>query len=114
MYKPKDPAKIFSPKDCISEVKVIFNGTHKDNYSLAIVKWKGINKIAIRWNINQREWNNQDKKNGLVECIGEPNSRGYATWFMLPPPFLRSLISGNGEIVDVIKESLINIELENI
>ena len=115
MHKYQDPKKVLSPKDCISDVNVIFDGQiHNGGYSLAIVKWKGEQKIAMRWNINQREWDDQNKKNGTIICIGEPNSRGYSTWFIHPNPFLQSLISGKGEILEAIKESLKLIELENI
>jgi len=104
MYRTKDPATVLSPKDCIQSVEVIFDGKDNPTYSVAIVEWQGIKKIGVRWNINQREWSDQSKQNGK-ECLGEPNSRGYATWFMLPEGLVDSLIK-NDELGEKIKVAL--------
>ena len=41
-------------------------------------------KIGIRWNIAYSEWDDYRKQNGQDECIGNPQSRGIPTWFVLP------------------------------
>lgn len=41
-------------------------------------------KLGIRWNIAYSEWDDYRKQNGQDECIGNPQSRGIPTWFVLP------------------------------
>jgi len=53
----------------------------------AIVDWENHKGISIRWSITNQEWDDDEKKNGNKLCIGEPSSRGYPTWFMLPNDF---------------------------
>lgn len=106
MYKIHDPKTVLSPRDCIQDVNVIYNGTDNPAYSIAIVTWQGIKKVAIRWNISQREWGNGDKSQGNKVCLGEPNSRGYATWFILPEEFLTSLLGGKDEVFEKIKKTM--------
>ena len=108
-YHP--PATVLSPRDCIGNVKVLYDGGYKKNiYSLAIVTWQGKKRIGIRWNINQREWDNPDKRAGKTVCIGEPNSRGYPTWFILPPHLLRLLLAGQNEIAGIVEQALAEVE----
>lgn len=109
MYKPKNPASVISPKDCINSVKVLYDGKDNPAYSVAIVEWQGIKKIGVRWNINQREWDQVSKVSGSSECLGEPNSRGYATWFMIPDGLLVSLIA-NDALGQKIKAALSEIK----
>jgi hypothetical protein len=97
---------VTSPKDCVDKVIPIYDGgAFKGEYSVAILEWQGNPCIGIRWNITERELNNPDKVSGKVVCVGEPNSRGYATWFILPDDFLRALLSG-GNIATRIREYL--------
>jgi hypothetical protein len=56
-----DPATVLSPRDCIDQVQVLYDGGLTDLYSLAIVTWEGQDRIGIRWNVNQREWNDPQK-----------------------------------------------------
>ncbi len=113
MHKYYNPKYVNSPKDCISDVQVIYDGKTYPNYSIAKIKWCGKTKIAIRYNVNQREWNNPNKKNGNIICVGEPNSRGYATWFVLPSDIIQSLIYGNCPFLEELKKTLEIIEIEN-
>lgn len=108
MYKIQDPKTVVSPRDCIQDVKVIYNGADDPGYSIAIVTWQGIRKIAIRWNISQREWDNTNKQNGSQICLGEPNSRGYATWFILPEEFLSSILKQNDDVYTKVKDAMDN------
>ncbi|SDX75816.1 hypothetical protein [Flavobacterium degerlachei] len=97
---------VISPQDCVSNVVPIYDGgpTHGE-YSVAILEWNGNPCVGIRWNITERELNNPDKVSGRIICVGEPNSRGYATWFILPDDFLRNLLSG-GDIASEIRNYL--------
>jgi len=105
-YKYHNPATVLSPKNSIEKVEVIFDGgIGKNAFSIAKVIWNGKIRIAIRWNITEKEWNEPLKINGSVKCVGEPNSRGYPTWFILPDCLLTSLLqendnkSENGKII---------------
>ncbi|MGL5681683.1 MAG: hypothetical protein ACRDDZ_01345 [Marinifilaceae bacterium] len=80
----KNPQLVNSPKGHIEVVEIIYDGGIDPGYSIAIVKWDGNPAIAMRWNISQNESNDIQKINGKAECIGNPQSRGVATWFVLP------------------------------
>lgn len=97
---------VTSPKDCVDNVRVIYDGgAVKGEFSVAVLEWQGNPCIGIRWNITERELYNPDKQSGKVICVGEPNSRGYATWFILPDSFLTELLQG-GNISREIKKYL--------
>jgi len=117
MYKYYDPKEVVSPRDCISEVTTIFNGHTGDDehepFSLAIVTWDGEKRIGIRWNVTYREWDDQDKESGVKMCVGEPNSRGYPTWFMLPVSFLTDLLSSTSEVAEAVSKALKEIASES-
>ena len=83
-YSYKNPRFINSPKGLVYVVEVIYDGSDDPAYSLAIIKWDGDYKLGIRWNIAYSEWDDYRKKNGQDECIGNPQSRGIPTWFVLP------------------------------
>ncbi|WP_187477728.1 hypothetical protein [Amniculibacterium sp. G2-70] len=86
MANYRDPKTIYSPRDMITDVDVIFED--HDTVSIAKIKWNDSNVIGIRWNIALREWDDTDKMNGTKECLGLPISRGYPTWFILPDQIL--------------------------
>lgn len=101
------PATVLSPRDCVSDVQVIFDGgTGSNRYSVAELKWRGRPCIGIRWNITERELNDPAKVNNTKTCIGEPNSRGYATWFILPDGFLEALLQRGGDVREAIQNYL--------
>lgn len=85
----KKPETVKSPKNKITQVDVIYNGEGlkvKDpGFSIAIVTWDGVRRLAMRWNISENEWYDHAKTSGLKECVGNPQSRGHATWFIIPP-----------------------------
>lgn len=84
--KYKDPKKVCSPKDAVSDLDVIYDGGDS-SVSVAKLKWYGDQKTGIRWNVGMREWNDPSKKAGK-ECVGVPSSRGYPTWFVIPDELL--------------------------
>lgn len=107
MYKYHDPVNVLSPRDCVEGVTTIFDGgTNGAAFSIAKVIWQGEIKIAVRWNVTEREWDDPNKIDGRVVCVGEPNSRGYPTWFILPNDLLTALLSGSGQIADGIRNVL--------
>jgi len=69
-----DPKNVLSPKNLVSDVKIIFNtGPGKDSWSVAKLMWNGQPTIGIRWN-------GQGEDSG----VGNPQSRGNPTWFIVP------------------------------
>jgi len=66
-----DPSAVQSPKEHVSDVLVIHN-TGEDGWALAQLKWDGEPVLAVRWN------------GGEESPLGNPQSRGIATWFVLP------------------------------
>lgn len=78
--KPED---VRSPRYILTDLEIL---EHGDAYDVAIakLKWNGKNAIGIRWNVSEKEWNDPEKKSGKKICVGNPVSRGYPTWFILP------------------------------
>ena len=87
------PENVIYPLKNINDVKVIYTD-EADNFSIASVLWNDKKRIAIRWN-------------GSGNNLGYPQSRGKATWFILPQKVaLAFAISiGNAEMEQVIKAS---------
>jgi hypothetical protein len=69
--KPQD---VLSPKGSIKNIRVIYDG-REHGWSLARLEWDGEEVIGIRWN--------GGSTNG-IPSVGNPQSRGYPTWFVLP------------------------------
>ena len=88
-----NPENVIYPLKNIKDVKVLYTD-ETDNFSIASVLWNDNNRIAIRWN-------------GYGDNLGYPQSRGKATWFILPQKvalaFAMSI--GNAEMEQVIKAS---------
>ncbi len=69
-----DPATVWSPKASIRSVEVLYNrGQKEESWSVARIVWKDVERIGIRWNGDESD-----------RGIGNPQSRGNATWFILP------------------------------
>lgn len=76
-----DPNQVQSPKASVGKnsVKVIHNGGewNKDDswsgWSVAELEWEGSPSVGCRWNGNGNN-------------VGNPQSRGVPTWFILPDP----------------------------
>lgn len=97
-FRIRRPETVMSPRRHISEVIEIFNGGIDEPFSLAVVCWDGVYRIGIRWNITENEWDDPLKDSGEKECVGEPNSRGYSTWFILPANFINDLLQPNSTL----------------
>ena len=99
-----DPKSVLSPKGSLRNLNVIFDGGLWDDanprwsgWSLATLTWDGRPAIGTRWN-------------GQVgEGVGNPQSRGLPTWFILPDPLAEASVdrvnehlrgnSGGAEVV---------------
>jgi hypothetical protein len=75
-----EPATVWAPKASIRSVEVLYN-QGPGQWSVARVIWEDAARIGIRWN-------------GGTDGpgIGNPQSRGNATWFILPPELEGALL----------------------
>jgi len=67
-----EPATVWAPKASVRSLEILHN-TGPGGWSVARVNWEGVERIGVRWN-------GADDGPG----IGNPQSRGNATWFILP------------------------------
>ena len=103
MRNYKKPEEVNSPKNHISNVRVIYDGgakNLKDTFSVAKVEWDGEDKIAVRWNVGRDEWDINEKIKKV--CSGMPKSRQYPVWFILPD----ELVNRNSKIWKKIEKYL--------
>jgi hypothetical protein len=72
------PNNVRSPKDSISDLEVVYDGGEsgdedQEGYSICHMTWEdGKSRMGIRWNGNEKG------------PVGNPQSRGIPTWFILP------------------------------
>lgn len=87
------PEEVVYPRKNLKDVKVLYID-ETDDFSIASVLWKEDRRIAIRWN-------------GSGYNLGYPQSRGRATWFILPQKVALAfaLSIGNAEMAQIIKAS---------
>ena len=87
------PEEVVYPRKNLKDVKVLYID-ETDDFSIASVLWKEDRRIAIRWN-------------GSGNNLGYPQSRGRATWFILPQKVALAfaLSIGNAEMAQIIKAS---------
>lgn len=64
-----------SPKSLLSDLRVLYDGG-ENQWSLAELKWEGSSALGLRWN--------GGSKDPRFPGIGNPQSRGIPTWFILP------------------------------
>jgi hypothetical protein len=69
---------VASPQRNIVSVEVIFDGGTDDSWALAEIMWREDKQTEARERVGIR-WNGNDKR-----PKGNPTSRGFPTWFMLP------------------------------
>jgi hypothetical protein len=81
------PQDVTSPRDFIENVDVIYDGGAA-SFAIARVDWDGMPRIAMRWNVAIREWDNQSKVSNATVAVGMPSSHGVPVWFIIPPDFL--------------------------
>jgi len=75
------PQEVTSPRDLVKILKIVYSGG-AHSYSIAKLEWNKKECYGIRWNVSIRELQRNSKK-----CIGNPSSRGFPTWFILPTDF---------------------------
>jgi hypothetical protein len=67
---PMDPRQVRSPRNKWTLIEVLVDNGGDDD-SLVVGEWEGARVLAARWN-------------GEGKKIGNPQSRGLPTWFILP------------------------------
>lgn len=82
------PSLVRSPRNRISDVRVLVD-KGENNWSLAEIVWDGELCLGIRW--NGGSGNN-------FPGIGNPQSRGVPTWFIVPEDVERLLRKHLSEI----------------
>jgi hypothetical protein len=69
-----DPQTVRSPRNRVGDVDVLYNSSQQGGWSVARLEYDGhADQIGIRWNGNEGE-----------AGIGNPQSRGMPTWFVVP------------------------------
>ena len=101
-YRYNLPHTVISPQKNVKNVRVLLDtGNSHGAFSVAQIEWNGNDVLALRWNINENEASDSQKISGKNVCLGEPNSRGYSTWFVLPDDFLEEILKNSKLNVDV-------------
>lgn len=77
-----DPNTVQSPRGVVEDINVVYDkGPTKLSWSIAQLKWNKEPAVGIRWN------GDVDKPGS-----GQPQSRGNATWFIVPSEIADTLI----------------------
>ena len=77
-----DPTTVQSPKGLVEDIHVIYDkGPTSYSWSIAKLKWDKKPSVGIRWN------GEVDKPGS-----GTPQSRGNATWFIIPDEIAEAVI----------------------
>jgi hypothetical protein len=78
-----DPLTVQSPKGRVSDVEVVYDkGPAHYSWSIATLKWDGKQAVGIRWNGEVGQ-----------PGSGTPQSRGNATWFIVPDEIVDAVVS---------------------
>jgi hypothetical protein len=75
-----EPATVLAPKAKVRSVEILYN-SGPGGWSVASIDWEGSEAIGIRWNGDANS------------TIGNPQSRGNATWFILPDQLKEVILS---------------------
>jgi len=90
-----DPRTVRSPKEHWMLIDVLDN-RGEGEHSIAIGEWDGNRVLAIRWNGNAGE-------------LGNPQSRGIPTWFVLPSEYNTKLVETLPENKQIIAKALLGV-----
>ena len=83
-----DPRSVRTPKKRITGNIDVLHDTGEWGWSLCRIIWDGKQSLGIRWNGSFSENN-----------MGNPQSRGNATWFILPDE-ITDLLLRDGSLID--------------
>ncbi len=85
-----EPATVLAPRSMVKSVDVLYN-TGPGGWSVALLKWGDDETVGIRWNGEPGPG------------IGQPQARGFATWFVLPDE-LRAVVLERVEELSLAQE----------
>ena len=91
-----NPKDVKSPKNKWTLIDVLYDGGEAED-ALAVGEWDGRRVLASRWN-------GSDENE-----IGNPQSRGIATWFILPDRYNEPLLATLPENKQMIARALLGI-----
>jgi hypothetical protein len=75
------PETVQSPKGRVADIDVLYDkGPSPQSWSIAKLKWDGMDAVGIRWNGDSDH------------LVGTPQSRGKATWFIVPPEIVDTVV----------------------
>ncbi len=92
----KNPKDVKSPRNKWTLIDVLHDGGEGKD-ALAIGEWEGDRVLAARWNGNEESQ------------VGNPQSRGIATWFVLPDRYNEALLATLPENKQMIARALLEI-----
>ena len=99
-----EPRTVVSPRNMWKFIEVLRLGEDNidgdDDATLAIGEWDGDRVLAIRWN------GTNDDESG----VGNPQSRGLPTWFILPSWINEAIVTSN--VIPDSKQALVSALLE--
>lgn len=75
-----DPHTVISPRGRLREVVEVLHDGGPDSWSAAMLDWDGQHCLGLRWN------------GGDGSAVGSPQSRGQATWFLVPQPLFDTVL----------------------
>lgn len=82
-----DPRMVTSPKGRVDRLDVIHD-FGEGEYAVATLLWDGLPAVGVRWNGGDTP--------GAFQGLGNPQSRGIPTWFILPDA-IATLVKDNPE-----------------
>ncbi len=80
-----EPATVWAPRASIRSVDILYN-SGSGGWSIAKIDWESKETLGIRWN------------GGDGPGLGNPQSRGNATWFILPEQLHDAILSRIDEL----------------
>jgi len=83
-----DPHDVLSPRTRLQAVLEVLHDGGPDGWSAALLDWEGERCLGLRWN------------GGDDSAVGTPQSRGQATWFIVPDDLACTLIEKLEEMRD--------------
>lgn len=82
------PQTVLSPRSRLRRiVEVLYDGG-ADSWSAAVLDWDGERRLGVRWN------------GGEDSAVGNPQSRGQATWFIVPEELATPVLAKLQEMRD--------------
>ncbi len=83
-----NPSSVLSPRGLVKNIDVIYDkGPVQESWSIATLQWNEHDAVGIRWNGDADKMGN-----------GTPQSRGHATWFIVPDEIAEAVLKAAGAL----------------